>query len=408
MMNNVYGFWALFVFWCGSLVGYLTAGGFAFAFISWSVGIVLACSVGVQLFSLNRIEFDRLLSGSRFFAGEDVVVTVRVRHRSFLPLVWLIVQDEWSQAGSERPFYCRRLVFPWFRSSFSYQYAIRRAARGEYEFRGFEAVTGDLFGLALKRKRAEKAERFTVYPKPLEVREWFAPAGDSRAGVVRPPAAVSGVQATGVRDYAYGDSPRRIHWKASAKTGMLKTKVTENEAPLPMMIFLEAAQSPSLPAMPDKGELLFEKRVQIAASLLKFARENRIEAGLLCNDAAKRAMRLSRHADLQPAYELLAGVKPDGSVPLHKLLKHEAAFLNRQTAIVCVTSALNEPLVETVRELHCQGWGIHIAFVYDSPLLSWHDREWARQLEAAGCAFSAFRLPRELRDGEGGALHAGA
>jgi uncharacterized protein (DUF58 family) len=97
--------------------------------------------------------------------------------------------------------------------------------RGEFKLTEIRVSTRYPFGLLEKWWRVYRGEPVAtalVQPPRLSVSEhfiWDAVRGDDRASARNAPH--EGSSSSTVRDYRAGDSPRRIHWRASAKRGGL-------------------------------------------------------------------------------------------------------------------------------------------------------------------------------------------
>jgi uncharacterized protein (DUF58 family) len=100
---------------------------------------------------------------------------------------------------------------------------------GTYTIGPLSVVTSDAWGLFSASRIAGEVQDFAVYPHVHEIpsfaalgaRPTLAPseASASRSG--------QGAPTLGVRDYRAGDEFRRIHWPASARRGVLMSKVNE-------------------------------------------------------------------------------------------------------------------------------------------------------------------------------------
>src|SRR5205823_12615047 len=85
----------------------------------------------------------------------------------------------------------------------------------------------------------------------------------------------------GVRDYAYGDSLRRVHWKATARTMQLQSKVYEATTTHALVIFLNIMAR--LDAYYGIHPELQELATCAAASVTNWAIDQGYAAGLYAN-----------------------------------------------------------------------------------------------------------------------------
>src|SRR5690554_2121281 len=115
---------SLLLIWTSSLLFGLYRGGASAWFLFYSMsGIVIYC-ICVHVFMLTNVEAERHMSRSRFFEGEAATVTISLRQRSYLPLIWLIVQDEWVHGGRTQRYSYNKMMIPWLRRTLSFTYQI--------------------------------------------------------------------------------------------------------------------------------------------------------------------------------------------------------------------------------------------------------------------------------------------
>ena len=124
----------------------------------------------------------------------------------------------------------RRVLLSMFRAQAKkqilYQLACNR--RGYYQIGPLIVETGDLFGLHRRFRVAAEPDFLMVLPKviPLSGYELSSkrPIGEVRMSyrLYEDPTRIAGI-----RSYQQGDSLNRIHWGATARTGLLHSKVYE-------------------------------------------------------------------------------------------------------------------------------------------------------------------------------------
>ncbi|WP_409342931.1 DUF58 domain-containing protein [Paenibacillus sp. MBLB4367] len=364
-----------------------TRGGYSAWLLVYSVGALLLYAIGVPLLSLRGLRAERSMSQFCALAGGDVQVTLRLVQRSWLPLVWLVVREEWRADGRTDGVRFSRVLFPWFRRRLTCTYTMKRLSRGVYRAQPVEAVTGDLFGLIHKRRRAAAEETLTVYPRPYDVRRWRVRGDRDEEGriVLFPPAGDARLSGT-VRDYAEGDPPRRIHWKATARSGELKTREEETSPSESLMVYLDAAAERGAGA---KRTELFESAVQLAAGLLRYAAEARSAAGIVCRTGSREVSAQLRAENLAWGYAQLAALEPAaGRGDFADVVRRHARTLPPSFTVVCVTSALNEGLLAAAQELRAKRRRVQVLYVHAHAALPNDVRQWCGRFESAGCAFT--------------------
>ncbi len=351
------------------------------------VGLVVLLGAATSYLShrycLHRVEFRRAFVPRRAFQGEEITLTLEVTNRKPLPLAWLEVTDELPEQIVPR----RGRIVPGLRQRrqhlvhlFSLRWyervrrrvAITCTARGYFPLGPARLRSGDLFGITSQGLTLEGADHLIVYPKivPLEALGIPAlhPIGDSRASR---PLLEDPTRTIGVRAYQTTDPVRRVHWKATARTGRLQTRQYESTTTHRLAILL------NLDTLGEYAEYrgfirpLLELNIMIAASLAAWAEEQGIPIGLHANGYLPEGLRRVRFAPalgaahLTAMLEALAKVFSTPVVPLGDLMALEAGALPWGTTAVVVTAVVDQPLLVGVARLREAGHGVVMVLVGD-------------------------------------------
>jgi uncharacterized protein (DUF58 family) len=176
---------------------------------------------------------------------------------------------------------------PGRRVRLSYKLECKR--RGYYQIGPTLSETGDIFGLVRGLRVGPEARYLTVLPKVVPIARYapltHRPVAEVRArrSLFEDPARIAGV-----RPYQQGDELHRIHWKATAHTGQLQSKVYEPTTLLGATLALDF-HAGSYEG--ENGEDTAEFAVVVAASLADYIAAMRQQVGFIANgrDAAERA-----------------------------------------------------------------------------------------------------------------------
>jgi uncharacterized protein (DUF58 family) len=168
--------------------------------------------------------------------------------------------------------------------------------RGKYTLAPLIARSTFPFGLAGRSIPLLHADELIVLPKPARVdvermRNWmyraWAGADDQRRKLRR--VIEREAEVHGLRDYRSGDSPRRIHWKATARRNRLTVREYEDAAP-PRLLLVVDAWLPGRPTVADRVHL--EAVISLAAGVCRAWRREpgaRL-AMILCGKSAAVAL----------------------------------------------------------------------------------------------------------------------
>lgn len=400
---------ALTVLCAGTTLWVFLQGGFAAWFALAFLWGAWLNSVSVLLFSMLKMDVARRVSRGVLLARDGLSVELDVRHVSFTPVIWVAVTERWDRQRGEERFAYRTLIFPWFRSRFVCRYRIEGLPRGIYRFRETEIVTGDLFGIALKRRVIAATGSFTVLPRPT-----YAAGGSlsSREGTdsTLPLQAGVGQELSGtVREYVSGDPLQRVHWKSSAKQGRLMTREEEPSEAGRLLVCLDGTREHY---GGSGGAALFEAAVQAAWGLLQQAAARRQEAGVAIHGLKPvMAAPLSR-IDMAYCSRLLAEAHPDGCEEgsggyASWLLQTEHAA-PPGIALVCVTPVLNEALVSAVGELRARRRSVQIVCVSSLEMPASVISHWKQRFGLLGCGLSIASISPKEKEVQPYAEDAGA
>ena len=227
--------------------------------------------------------------------GDRVAVIVDLGSSSGLPIPWLLVEDSLPRdALACRPpklnVEGRRVALmqlgPHGRKSLRYQ--VTFAMRGYYQVGPLMLESGDLFGLHRRYKVVTEPHFVMVYPKVIPLSGYDLssrrPIGEIRMAhrLFEDPTRLAGV-----REYQRGDSFNRIHWKATASTGKLHSRIYDPSTVAGATIILDFHKE-MYPAQgePHRSELAITTVASLANAVCQMGQQ----IGLVTNgrDAADR------------------------------------------------------------------------------------------------------------------------
>jgi uncharacterized repeat protein (TIGR01451 family) len=333
-------------------------------------------------FCLHRIEFHRKLSSNKVFFGEEVVYEIEVANRKPLPLPWIQIEDDLPEQvtllkGSATSSHEGRVtlnnIFPinWYHR-IRRRYPLQCRKRGTYIFGPARISSGDLFGFFRKETHYEKQDYLMVFPRLVELDKLGIPSkqlfGDIRlkSHLFQDP-----VLTAGVRDYRYGDSMKRIHWKSSARLRRLQTKIYEPTTTVDISIFLDVRTVP----MPHWGSVpqLLELAIITAAAVSRHALEEGYRVGLHANQLtlfSRGPIRVphSQHADqFQHILEALAQLHQIESLPISRFIRQEAGNLPWGSTLLVIAAQPGKDLMATLLDLKRIGRSVALIKVGGEP-----------------------------------------
>ncbi|GAC1398322.1 MAG: hypothetical protein NVS4B12_15410 [Ktedonobacteraceae bacterium] len=363
-------------------------------------------------YALRHLAVRQAVDQQHLFFGEEVILSISIENQKLLPLPWLSVEDQITpaltvlkkqelrlQRVSQDMLATTWLLWPLQRVT--RRYHIRCFSRGLHTFGPIRLRSSDPFGWLERDIKLPIAERLLIYPlvAPLETLGLASihPFGDyaSQHRLLEDP-----LQIAGVRDYQLGDEPRRIHWKATAHSGILQSKVYEPSSMRRLLVLLDVWNYSDIwkGADPDIQEL----SITVAASLAVWGLDEGYSVGVLTNSAVtlppeqqQKTLSFSHQVqdtpdivfDTTPSTDVstpgisipysrdygqyeqilstLAQLAPRYTTLIERLLALEETMFPLGTTIVLVsaTSSLTDDTLEQLEELRHRGAVVYLALI---------------------------------------------
>ena len=280
-----------------ALASYLAArilGTWELYLLSFAFVAALLVSLALVVLAGRRLTAVRSLSPERPVAGEPLQVSLRVRNGSLVPGLQVTLPHAAGHLDdADRPVDFASLgpraervatAGPW------------PARRGVHRLPALVAEAEDPLGLVRTRREVGGALEVTVYPRLALLRSCglFAGSGGlrepGRGGLV----ALGGLEFRGIRPHNPGEPLSHVDWKATAKTGNLMLRETEDPASGDVAVLLEGAASCVVGELPETN---FELAVQVAGSLAAYTLRAGRGVTLLMHERDWGQTRFSADAD---------------------------------------------------------------------------------------------------------------
>ncbi|CAM4200009.1 DUF58 domain-containing protein [Paenibacillus tarimensis] len=328
---------------------------------------------------LRAVQYNRSLSTSSCFAGDEIKLIEQISNEKWLPVPWLRVE---SQFKSGLLFHSlvnlevsRGDIYQNHKSLFSLssnmritrQHTVTCQKRGLYRLESVSISAGDLFGLYPVSQQRTFDIRLVVYPEPMPFHElpintssW---QGDIavRRWLVDDPFAISGT-----REYRAGDSMKSINWSATARSGKLQVHKREFTSDCRLMIALNVEDREGMWKEATDVETI-ELAIRMAAGYAEYAAIQGLEAGLVSNGGQAEAEREyiwlpseGGMRNLTLIYEALAKLLSNRVLAFHELMDRMAEQLQERTDILLISAYRNTKMEEAAEHLcrlgHSVNW----------------------------------------------------
>lgn len=369
-----------------------------FTYALYVVLFLILTSRIMGLQGLRGVSHVRWCPTVRASIGDAIEVRLEIRHRGALPIPWLLAEDL-TPATLPRHGESVKVVTLWPRQTIRMRYLVRCTRRGYHQIGPLLLETGDLFGLVRRFEAGEQAHYVTVYPTIVPIGGYDVasprPVGEVRVErrVFEDPSRLRGV-----REYRPGDKLSRIHWRATARTGALQTKVFEPTTMLGALLCLDMYEPAYEGIDVDRRS---ELAVTAAASLASYvaagnqrvgfvsngrdaadrARHDRIEIRAATRWQAERLARMREESDRLAPFEVPVGRGPltlqrilDATArvelsdfqPVGLMLLREFPRLPRDVTVLVLTPSVDRSLLEALAAMRKSGFVISVLVVGNS------------------------------------------
>jgi len=354
----------------------------------WSIAGALFALIVLSLFwawtGVNWLRVARRSNARVAEVGQVIEEEFRLTNLGWLPKLWVEVRDKSTLPGH----YASRVV-GWIGGRKWRGWRVKTVCRerGRFELGPVAVRSGDPLGIYQMERKIELRHILLVYPLVYEFREFPLPVGYIPGGqALRRRTHFTTTNASGVREYVYGDSINRIHWGLSAKRNKLVVKEFELDPMTELFIAIDLFQGVHFDlreALFDEGmddapvltsntstdtaapvveivapDQIFplppsteEYAISIAASVAKyFLRQDRAVG--LGGYAKHREIITGERGErqLNKLMETLAVLKADGDLPFERMLRAELPQLPRGTTVIAISPSPDLHWAEAVQQ----------------------------------------------------------
>jgi uncharacterized protein (DUF58 family) len=343
------------------------------------VGLAMLLAVGVtgvwSRSGLRGLHYQRTIARNRTIWGEDLPMEIAVWNDKSIPVPMVSVDDYATRdvVVREQPLVpSQRFGLAILRSRWRvgwYERIVRHLTiaadrRGVHSFGPVRITVSDLFGYDEATAEHEDDVTYIVQPRTLPVRqadERPNPAGEvrSRHSLFDDPALFAGV-----RPYRWGDPMRRVHWRATVRTGVTLSKRFDPSRERNVLLALDLQTMSG--SIWTSDEETVESLIVAASSLSRRTLLDGASCGLA-------AMALSRKIDtfafappragreqLSTITELLGRLNTAPSAPFQVLLARLPQRVAPGTTIVVITARDPGPYADVLMRLQRLGYPIQL------------------------------------------------
>lgn len=321
------------------------------------VGVLLIAYIWSKL-SLRSLSISRDTRTDRAQVGQTLEERFRVENTGRTAKLWLEVRDYSTLPG--HPSAVSQVIHLPPKQPYVWRVRTRCTQRGKFTIGPLMLRGGDPFGLFPAERVIPQVTDLLVYPATVDVSAFAVSVGELPGGAatqrrthyVTP-------NASGVREYMFGDSFNRIAWSTTARTGRMMVKEFELDPTTDIWVLLDlyhgshVVAPPPQPGVPEPLDewavSTEETAVTVAASVMQHFLEQGRNVGLVARGAHTEILNTDRgERQTLKMLESLAVIHADGSTDLGEVLSTETVRFGRSSVVVIITPASDDAWVSAL------------------------------------------------------------
>jgi uncharacterized protein (DUF58 family) len=380
------------------LVSIFSAGFFLYS--AAAVAILCLISVGMASASLLGIKIHRKVSAEKIDPGESATVILKVSNLKSLAAYWIFGEDYIDNTlDTDGPTCFFKTIAP--SKSHELQFRVQSKSRGFFRLGPATLESSGPFGLIRRFLVGKQVDFLTVLPRVVSIEKEIIRGKrpihqiPRRWSIFEDPS-----RFIGVRDYRPGDSLRRIHWKATARSKNIQVKMFEPSVLTGALLAVDMEMSSYFQSKENKEKYnpLLELTITAAASIGDYILSGDQQVGLLSNgedaadhysgdwsggsfrrieDVRESSRRLSRTGDIQPVelppgkgrrqqMQLLAALARlclSDRLSLSRLLLDELPRLPRSLVLIVLTPVFHPNLISALDSVRRSGIEVSVVWI---------------------------------------------
>lgn len=368
-------------------------------FVSWFLFFsflpICLYSMMMLVYPANSWQITRRISKSIAYAGEDVIIHIRLNRKIPIPIHFMVCEEilpnslarnienelqiKYANGAYKLKKQMKRIIFPMFKRQIDINYIIADIPRGEHELSAIRLYTSDIFGFVKKEYIYPLAESIIVYPK-LRLLEIGKHAHSSRQGTVATQALYGEniTIPTGIREYIPGDQLSRIDWKQTARKQTIMTRELAQEKGIDPVVIMNSCYSENISLK------MFEHVIEVTFGLIETLGKQTDQVRFISNAEAIVSFQVSKY-QMAEKYHLLSHlmtIEPFYRSIEASVIDDEMTKLGRNSSFIIVTMQLDHVFIKLIEQISRTTQQIAIVYVYD--VLTDHTSAQINELRKSG------------------------
>ncbi len=342
-------------------------GGFAPSFFLNTLLALLIFSISYTLYVYVRIKFVQDIDKRVITKGETVKLVVKLSNEDFIIYPYIYVSFFGSHTLFNSASYSQSIsITPLSKKEFVFDMECRY--RGQYEVGISDIHIEDFLGLIRLKYRIPETKKIIVYPKIVHLSKFDIFTTNSFDSQNSSQGAVEDVNnIKDMRNYQYGDSFRKIHWKLSARNNnwMIKNYQCTSDANVNILIDLRHNNYTD-----DITIVLEDKLIEAAVAVLNYYLNKGISVNYIYYEEKIETLKASNRHEFEFIYKTLSTISFSQKVPLADILYLHYESSSNTNDMVILTSILDVDLYNVIYKAQMSNHSICLIYVSPKALVN--------------------------------------
>ena len=338
----------------------LCTGSQLFLLLSVLVAAAVLWSLLAVLWASATLRVDGEMAEQTVHRGEDLVFSLRMRHRGLIPVAPLLLEIADPSGTLDREIRLKNI--PWRVQSL--RLPVHAAHVGVFPVGLRACVVEDLLGIVRKRViLTDTSFSLTVLPRTFSTEPLTLSPGDPGSEIMA--RATEDLNApSDVRSYQPGDAMKKIHWKLSLRKGELIVRKFDEPILQDVLILMDCSRPPSWGHAQAEADIR-DALLETTASVLKdqASTDHQVRLPLL----GHHPVDVDKSMGLPIAMDYLARVDFSETDRFERVLIMESRRLRKVGCVAVVSARLNIPMVDIMIRMQRSGPNIRFYLITFAP-----------------------------------------
>jgi len=323
---------------------------------------LLIISIGYTLYVYVRFKFVQDIDKRIVIKGESIKLIVKLCNEDFIIFPYVYVSFFGSHSMFSANSYSKSLsITPFSKKEFIFDMECKY--RGQYEVGISDIYIEDFLGLIKLKYRIPETKKIIVYPKIEQLNQFNVFTSNNSESQSFSQSTVEDVNnIRDLRNYHYGDSLKKIHWKLTARNNKLMIKNFESTTDMHVNVLLDLRRN----IYTDKINIIIEdKLIEVLVSVLHYYLSKGISVNYMYFNQKLEVLNASNQFEFEFIYKTLASIEFNQKVSLSDIVKLHYESSNKSTDMILFTSILDVDLYNEI--CNAQMSNHTICLIYISP-----------------------------------------